>query len=452
MGISFSAEGKSIMTHSVHLDRDLLHGVHRGELPAELLSQIGLRHLLDVCPHCRREAQAFREEVSVKGENLSGVLYDVLRRHLAGLRKSHRAAERDLKELLALPEAERFAKIRRSRRRFRGTHLVRLLLEECEQRFTTNPAESRHFAELARDVIQFSPVRTDTFALMAVAAALHANACRVDGSRREADEHFGHVRYLVNHYAVTDPEMLARIADLEASLRKDQRRFAEAEVLLRRALTLYRLAGASQDIGRVLVSLGNVYYFQGLPSKAIEATEEALRLLRTEPRSQLYLMGRYNLTLYLADTGRPEQAAAFLEADADLYKEFPGPWTQLRLLCLQAKIADGLGEPDRALALYAEAREGFIRQGIGYDAAIVSLEMAVLYRRQGRMAEVKELAEDMVVIFEAQDVHREAMAALMLFQEAVRAEAVTDTLLDELRAYFLKARHDPSYRFRSSAG
>jgi tetratricopeptide (TPR) repeat protein len=441
-----------MLPHSVHLDRDLLRGVHRGELPVELLSQIGLRHLLDVCPHCRREVQAFQQEVSVKGENLSGVLHDVLRRHLAGLRKSHRAAEQDLKELLALPEAERFAKISRSRRRFRGEHLVRLLLDECEERFTTSPAESRHFAELARAVIQYSPIRTGAFGLMALAVADHANACRVCGSRRESDEHFAHVRYLVNHYAVTDAETLARIADLEASLRTDQRRFPEAEALLRRALTLYRLAGASRDIGRVLVKLGNVFYAQGLPYKAIEAIEEALRLLQTEPRSQLYLMGRYNLTLFLAETGRPEQAAAFLAADADLYKEFPGPWTQLRLLGLQAQIAAGLGDLDRAIALFAEAREGFIREGIGYDAAVVSLEMAGLYRHQGKTAEVKALAEGMVIIFEAQDVHREAIAALMLFQEAVRAETVTDTLLDELRAYFLKAKHDPSYRFKPSKG
>lgn len=211
-----------------------------------------------------------------------------------------------------------------------------------------------------------------------------------------------------------------------------------------------RPGGSIRDMARVMLNLGDLFYVQGLPSKAMEATEEALRHLRSEPGSLLYLIGRYNLTLQLAETGRPEQAAEMLDADQDLYRRFPGPWTQLRLLCVQAKIAAGIGGLDRALALFGEAREGFIRQGIGFDAAIVSFEMAGIYLSQSRNTEICELAEAMAVIFNAQDVHREALAALVLFQEAARAEAVTQTLLIELRGYFMAARHDPDYRFSPS--
>ncbi len=40
-------------------------------------------------------------------------------------------------------------------------------------------------------------------------------------------------------------------------------------------------------------------------------------------------------------------------------------------------------------------------EGIGYDAALVSLDLALLYLRQNRTAAVKELAEEMREIFAA---------------------------------------------------
>ena len=58
------------------------------------------------------------------------------------------------------------------------------------------------------------------------------------------------------------------------------------------------------------------------------------------------------------------------------------------------------------------------------------------------------VAEEMFPLFEAQDVHREALAALRLFQEAARREEVTAELVQELAVYFRDARVDPSLRFR----
>jgi hypothetical protein len=53
-------------------------------------------------------------------------------------------------------------------------------------------------------------------------------------------------------------------------------------------------------------------------------------------------------------------------------------------------------------------------------------------------------------VFEAQDVHREAHAALLLFRDAVRQERVTEDLVRELMAYLKKARLHPKLRFRSA--
>ena len=89
----------------------------------------------------------------------------------------------------------------------------------------------------------------------------------------------------------------------------------------------------------------------------------------------------------------------------------------------------------------------FIEEGIPYDTALVSLDLALLYARQRRTADLKRLAEEMVPIFSAQDVHREATAALVLFQDAARREAVTAEMVREVAAFLEAARGRPELRF-----
>jgi hypothetical protein len=91
-------------------------------------------------------------------------------------------------------------------------------------------------------------------------------------------------------------------------------------------------------------------------------------------------------------------------------------------------------------------RAGFIAEGIGYDAALVSLDLALLYLRQNRTAAVKDLAEEMREIFTAGDVHREATAALVLFQEAARRETLTAELIEEMAVCLKRARSSTTKR------
>jgi tetratricopeptide (TPR) repeat protein len=180
----------------------------------------------------------------------------------------------------------------------------------------------------------------------------------------------------------------------------------------------------------------------------LDTTRSALAELSPEKEPRLYLSGRYNLALFLVDSGEPGQAEQVLEEDADLYKRYQEPWLQLRLTGLRGKIAAARGDFATAETAFLEMRDGFLEQGIGFDAAIVSMDLALLYLRQGRTAELKALAREMLPIFRSQDVHREAVAALVLFQEAVREEQITTAFVRELAAYLDQARTDPSLRFR----
>ena len=87
---------------------------------------------------------------------------------------------------------------------------------------------------------------------------------------------------------------------------------------------------------------------------------------------------------------------------------------------------------------------------MAHDSALASLDLAAIYLRQGRSAELKELAAQMLAIFHALRINREAIAALVLFQRAVEFERVTLGLMRDLAAYLKNSRHDPRLPFRPS--
>lgn len=121
----------------------------------------------------------------------------------------------------------------------------------------------------------------------------------------------------------------------------------------------------------------------------------------------------------------------------------------VRTLWVEGGIAAGLGRREQALAALEQARRYFNARRITYDAALASLELAVLYLEERRPAEVKRLAEEMYWIFKAQGVHQETLAALRIFCEAARKEEATTELARRLVGYLTKARSHPGLPFEA---
>jgi len=413
----------------IHLTREILRAMLRGEVPARMVVQIGLQHLMSVCPSCRKEVKAFEREQTAgasAGYNQTfEVLPALLEDHVARMEEEQRQARRDLAELLRFPREDRIHRVRRARGRFRSAALVRLLIEESRKHIPAEPKDAFHLAELARTVTHANPRMPEHFDLIVLATVHMANACRVGETPRQADDHFLHARHIIQNHGVTHPEVLARVDDLEGSLRKDQRRFEQAEELLTRAAMLYSLVRGMEDAARVLLNLGTVYDLRGESQRAIETTRSALDMMPPESEPQIYLCGRFNLACQLFSAGRREEAEESLEIDVDLFHRFADPWTRLRLTWLHGNLAEARGDTGAAEQCYREARNGFVSEGRGYDAAMVSMDLALLYLRQNRTDAVRQLAEEMVPILAAQDVHREALAALVLFQDAARRDDLT---------------------------
>lgn len=419
----------------IHITPALLAAVERGDIPARKLAELGWNHLMHLCPTCSAGFQAWqrqRHDTGVSYDSAFRVLPLLLERHTHAVEEAQGKARKDLRDLLKLPHPERLGRIQRSHARFRGVTLAHQLVGEAKRHMPTEPQTVYELAEAAETVLLRTPHAPAYYDALARALAYKANALRALGRLPEADERMRSARSLVRNEDVTDTLVYAEIDWFEGVLRKDQRRFQEAAELLGRSASLFQIAGERAEASRPLLTLGLMYYNRQEPGKAIETTEAALALLSLESEPYLYFGGRHNLALFLVEEGRFDAAADLLQADAELYAQFADPWTVLRKVWLQGKIAFATWRLEEAEQAFLEVRRGFIQQGNGYDAAMVSLDLALLYLKEGRTGEVKPLAAEMHTLFEAQEIHREAAAALLLFQEAAEREALTAEWVEDL--------------------
>lgn len=181
---------------------------------------------------------------------------------------------------------------------------------------------------------------------------------------------------------------------------------------------------------------------------AIECLTEAAPLADPDRDPRLNLCIRHNLVWLLANSDRANEAKQLLPEVFDLSRMHGTFLDQTRLVWVAAKIAAEQGDPGKATALYLQVRGVFAERQISFDTALVSLELAVLYAEQGRTDEVKTIARSLVPVFQANDVHREARAALTLFRQAAEKEEVTAEFARRMVAYFHRARFNPEMRFR----
>ncbi len=79
----------------------------------------------------------------------------------------------------------------------------------------------------------------------------------------------------------------------------------------------------------------------------------------------------------------------------------------------------------------------------------MSLDLATFYLEQGRTADVRRLAEEMLPIFRSREIHRHALTALVLIQRSIQAETVTVALLRHVARYLQRARANPYLAYES---
>jgi tetratricopeptide (TPR) repeat protein len=352
-------------------------------------------------------------------------------------------------ELALQPESER-QRLLAEEPRFQTWGLLERLLEEGRDGSFQSPRYGESMASLALGLAKLLDSETygvqELEDMQARAWGFIGNSLRMRSDLRGAEKAFAEAyRHLLD--GTRDPMERAKLLDLKASLLRDQRRFDDALRLIRRAATIFLAAGERHRAGRAWLQLASIHHNVGRRDVSIPILYQALDMIDPNREPRLFLSARHNLIGYLAEAGRYMEAHTLLVQTRPLYRQVDDPWTQNRYHWIQGKLARGLEQPKEAEAFFRAAREGFIAEGIAFDTAAVSLELAMLYAEQGRTAELRQIAGETVVIFSSHQIHREALAALYFFRQAVEAERASLDMLRQVATYLQQAQHNPDLRF-----
>ncbi len=360
--------------------------------------------------------------------------------------RDRNAAEDLVRWLLEEPDPKARRELVEGFRRYHQWAVAERLGEESAKAAAGSAGKALELARLALRVAELAPgdplwsQRLQGYAWLFI-----ANARRVGGDMPAAAQGFAKATQLWEAGSAADPGLLPawRVPDLESSLRRSQGNYEEALALHEKALVL-----APPEVwGRILLKKAGTFEQMGEPESAIATLKEA-ELRIDGLREPHVLFGLYfNLAVNFCHLERFAKAEALLEPIGEMALSLGLELNRFRVLWLGGRIDAGLGRESRAEGAFEQVRQAFRARRIAFDFAKVTLELAVLYRSQGRLAEVKTLAQQTLWIFEAQGVHAEAEKALRLFCEAADAEWLTVELARRILRYLEKAQNSPGLCF-----
>jgi tetratricopeptide (TPR) repeat protein len=336
------------------------------------------------------------------------------------------------------------------RRRLWGIPLVYSLLEASEAVRDEDPYGMVELAQCARLTVEkvaarryggqvVADLRARTSAELANAYRLTDQYAAAWAAMKEA------IQWLAKGTA--DLFLLARVADLTASLLAGQRRFDEATELIDQLLGLHEQLGDHHLVGRALIKKATFATYTYEPEQALQLVVAGAELIDPRREPALPVTVLQTIIWSTVECGRFRQARILLWRMRAMPFFPTDRQNQLRFCWLEAKIYDGLGDGARAEKAFMQAREGFRASRLVYPTAICGLDLASLWVRHGKRAEVRELVEEMIATFRSLGIAREALASLLLLREICARDRASDeslcTRLRMIAIYLTELEREP---------
>src|SRR6266545_3403786 len=420
-----------------HPDRATLEAFLYGLLPAGQQKSV-LAHLLGGCTSCRESMEPLADAMFCPGGSETELTLEQDAAYDAAISAAFAKALVWHQERKA-PREDVAAKIQSllggevtAAAGFWSWSLCETLMERSRELRHEDPQGMLRLAGLARQAAErVDPAERgarETADLCARAWAELANAWRAFDDLPQAEAAMTQAVELQAVGTGSDL-LLARLADLSASLFCDQRRFAEAFQMLDTAHTLYQQLGAGHDVARVLVMKGLYTGYAGNAEEGLQILLQGLAAIDRDRDPRLAFYALHNILLFRVELGEFEEAQRQLKRMRPLYQRHGGASEWVKLRTIEGKIAAGLGDLPRAEGLFREVIRGLDAAGLGYQAAIIALDLAAVCLRLGKQADVRRLVGEMVATFRSVGVEREAMAALVMLTDAVEQDRATLELL-----------------------
>ena len=326
---------------------------------------------------------------------------------------------------------------------YQDWRLCVLLCEESLQAAAHNAQEALQWATLACEAARRVPgAAAFRTRLCGYAEPFLGSAHRVANDDPAAAEAFARGRRFWKE-GRDDQGVLdhGRVLDLEASFCRDQGRHPEAIKLHDQALAV----AWPTHTAEILLNKAYTLEVKGDLEDALALLREAAERVDAVAQPRLFCVARFNLAGTLIRLGRAEAARPVVAEVRALAERLQNDHDLVRVRWLEGNLLAGLGQREQALEALAEVRRAFAKWP--FDHAMASLDAALIYHQAGRHDEVLALAAEMVAVFKALGVAREATAALLLFHDAAAKKAVTTDLVEKLQEYLKKARVNPRLRF-----
>ncbi|MEM7353757.1 MAG: hypothetical protein AAF657_23360 [Acidobacteriota bacterium] len=225
----------------------------------------------------------------------------------------------------------------------------------------------------------------------------------------------------------------------QASLRLYQRRFDEALGLIGRAVESFEGASERYLLAQALIVRANIGIYSGKVETAVPDLKKAIRIARDNDPF-LHLSATMNLATAYALLRSFQLAAGLLPQVKELCSVTGSRLVFHQLQWLKALTEIGIGRTSSAGKLLNSAREGFLEINEVDYAAVVSLELAILFQKSGRPKNALKLASQALPVFEALNIHGEATAALELLTSSVEAQEVPISVLRQARTRMVQLK------------
>jgi hypothetical protein len=445
-----------------HLEENEVERFLGGDLPPEERRKV-VRHLLKDCRPCHAKLASLSEvlfqteDLKEDARGVQSFSYDAALARAAIRARSYQTRYRMERELLeqalniAPPDAKEDEEIfSRAFEALRGWPRVEMLLRLSFEERYRDPQRMLLFALAARlaaeglSSAELGPGLVADFQARAWAEA--GNAYRVNEQFDLAEAALAHAQSLFEE-GTGDILLLARLADVEASLRIDQRRISEATDLLAVVYDLYRQAGDFHSAGRALIKSGITTRYDLDPREAVRLLQEGLRFIDPQKDPRLAASTKLSTVDSMVDYGAFKDAGRMLLESGLRHTFAEEPLNLLKLRWVEGKVLAGLGKLGKAERTFEQVREEFLLREREYDAALVGLELAAVWLRQGKAAQVQELAEETYETLRDLGVHQEAFRAVLFLREACRQQAVTLGLLRKVHGFLVRLEWNPQLRF-----
>lgn len=273
-----------------------------------------------------------------------------------------------------------------------------------------------------------------------------ANAFRVADDLAEADRAFG-TAFELFQKGSGDPYLKVRLYELQASFLGTRRDFALAFASLDVAYKIYVELGDSHLAGRSLLIKAIYQYYQGSPEEALKTSKIGMPLIDSIREPDLVFQAVHNELTFLVACGKFKEARRALFDHQPRLGRRVDKVNRLKLRWLQGQISAALLELESAEEAFLEAKDGFDSAGLGFAGALTTLDLALVWLRQGKYSDTEILVAEAVEVFFAIGVRREAVSAIMILKDAFEKRHGTVALLESVVEFLRHTQVDPEASF-----